>query len=81
MIDLAQVGANLKMPLGDIGAVERLVHQYVIPGLIFRRPTRCHLLVPLLAQFEFGVDAEHHAAIAKVLVRNDLANEESRVHW
>ena len=48
-----------QVPLGDIGRMGRLIHQYVIPRLVPRGPRARDLLVPFLGPLKGRIDIEN----------------------
>ena len=76
MIDGLARGVLFQMTLRDIRLNRIVMHQHVIPRLVFRWSRARDLLVPLIGALKHGVHVDDYAAIVEALVVNDLPGRE-----
>jgi len=66
-----------KVALGNIGLVILIMHQDVIPGLVFWRATPRNLIVPGITSHKDRIYVHDHTAVVEQAVTDALADGES----
>lgn len=64
------------MALRHVGGVGGIIDEYVVPGFVLGWSAAGHLLVPLLAQIELGIDTYDDAPVAELAVFDELPDKE-----
>ena len=79
VVDGFVAAVRFEMALGNVSELVAVMHQHVVPGLVFRWTAQCNLPVPFLAALETGIDIDNDAAVVEFPVMDELSNEKQRL--
>lgn len=72
MVDRFPGGIRNQVALRYIGSLMKIVHQHVIPRLVFRGFRPGHLIVPLVSALEARIHVNDNTAVAELDMINQL---------
>jgi hypothetical protein len=78
MVNRVNAGVRLEIALCHVGILIRVVHQYVVPRLIFGRARFGDTFVPIVGEHEYGIDVDYNAAVTEYFVADQLTHRNHR---